>query len=61
MAWTVHDGRIYSLKIFCDQKYPEGAPAVRFSSRINMTCVNQTNGTVRSNINYNFLVQREIQ
>ena len=32
---TVHDGRIYTLKIFCDLSYPERPPKVRFQSRIN--------------------------
>lgn len=36
---TVHDGRIYTLKIFCDLGYPEKAPLVKFQSRINMDCV----------------------
>jgi ubiquitin-conjugating enzyme E2 variant len=36
---TVHDGRIYSLKIICDLNYPEGPPTVKFNSRINMDCV----------------------
>lgn len=36
---SVHDGRIYTLKIFCDINYPERPPLVRFQSRINMDCV----------------------
>jgi len=36
---TVHDGRIYTLKIFCDLHYPDMPPKVRFQSRINMSCV----------------------
>lgn len=36
---TVHDGRIYTLKIFCDLNYPERPPTVRFQSRVNMDCV----------------------
>lgn len=36
---TVHDGRIYTLKIFCDLSYPDRPPRVRFQSRINMGCV----------------------
>lgn len=36
---SVHDSRIYTLKIFCDLSYPEAPPLVRFQSRINMDCV----------------------
>lgn len=43
---TVHEGRIYQLKLFCDTDYPDKPPIVRFQTRINMTCVNQENGMV---------------
>ncbi|KAJ3683451.1 hypothetical protein LUZ60_013678 [Juncus effusus] len=43
---TVHEGRIYQLKLFCDKDYPEKPPSVRFYSRINMTCVNHETGLV---------------
>lgn len=36
---TVHDGRIYTLKIHCCQQYPEKPPSIQFVSRINMSCV----------------------
>lgn len=36
---TVHDGRIYTLKIVCGLDYPERPPTVKFQSRINMDCV----------------------
>lgn len=36
---TVHEGRIYTLKIYCDQNYPEQPPEVRFQSRVHMTSV----------------------
>jgi len=42
----VHEGRIYSLKIFCDQNYPQKPPTVRFVSAVNMSSVNQSNGVV---------------
>ncbi|CAI0391216.1 unnamed protein product, partial [Linum tenue] len=41
---TVHEGRIYQLKLFCDKDYPEKPPSVRFHSRVNMTCVNHETG-----------------
>ncbi|RZB48791.1 Ubiquitin-conjugating enzyme E2 variant 1D isoform A, partial [Glycine soja] len=44
---TVHEGRIYQLKLFCDKDYPEKPPSVRFHSRINMTCVNHETGVVQ--------------
>ncbi|XP_058108282.1 ubiquitin-conjugating enzyme E2 variant 1D-like isoform X1 [Magnolia sinica] len=43
---TVHEGRIYQLKLFCDKDYPDNPPSVRFQTRINMTCVNQETGVV---------------
>ncbi|KAL4182935.1 hypothetical protein AMTRI_Chr11g152700 [Amborella trichopoda] len=44
-AWpSIHEGRIYQLKLFCDKDYPEKPPSVRFHSRINMTCVNHETG-----------------
>jgi len=43
---TAHEGRIYSLKMYCDKDYPKKAPTVKFTSKVNMGCVNQTNGQV---------------
>lgn len=43
---TVHEGRIYQLKLFCDKDYPEKPPSVRFHTRIKMTCVNHETGVV---------------
>ncbi|XP_020581343.1 ubiquitin-conjugating enzyme E2 variant 1C-like [Phalaenopsis equestris] len=43
---SVHEGRIYQLKLFCDKDYPIKPPTVRFHSRINMTCVNPHTGVV---------------
>ncbi|KAJ6809584.1 ubiquitin-conjugating enzyme E2 variant 1D-like isoform X1 [Iris pallida] len=47
---TVHEGRIYQLKLFCDDNYPDSAPTVRFQTRINMTCVNQDTGMVEPSL-----------
>lgn len=44
---SVHEGRIYQLKLFCDKDYPEKPPTVRFHSRVNMTCVNHETGVVK--------------
>lgn len=48
LVWvqSVHEGRIYTLKLFCDKDYPDKPPTVRFHSRINMTHVNQETGLV---------------
>lgn len=43
---TVHDSRIYSLRIICNETYPEQPPTIKFVSRINMGCVNQNNGEI---------------
>jgi len=47
---TAHEGRIYTLKIHCDKDYPKKSPTVKFTSRINMHCVNQQNGTVDTKV-----------
>lgn len=38
--------RIYNLKIFCDESYPDSPPEISFVTKINMSCVNQTTGLV---------------
>ncbi|XP_057777544.1 ubiquitin-conjugating enzyme E2 variant 1A-like isoform X2 [Salvia miltiorrhiza] len=43
---TVHEGRIYQLKLFCGKDYPDNPPTVRFQTRINMSCVNLETGVV---------------
>ncbi|KAJ6721306.1 UBIQUITIN-CONJUGATING ENZYME E2 VARIANT 1B [Salix viminalis] len=47
---TVHEGRIYQLKLFCGKDYPENPPSVRFQTRINMTCVNPESGAVEPSL-----------
>ncbi|CAN0871553.1 Putative clathrin assembly protein At2g01600 [Linum grandiflorum] len=47
---TVHEGRIYQLKLFCGNDYPENPPTVKFQSRVNMTCVNPETGVVEPNL-----------
>ncbi|KAL6637713.1 hypothetical protein ACP70R_025285 [Stipagrostis hirtigluma subsp. patula] len=47
---TVHEGRIYQLKLFCDTDYPDKPPTVRFQTRINMTCVNEETGLVEPSL-----------
>ena len=43
---TVHENRIYSLKITCDEQYPDVPPTLTFISRVNLPFVDQTKGTV---------------
>ncbi|KAJ7125802.1 UBC-like protein [Mycena crocata] len=42
---TVHENRIYSLKITCGDDYPDAPPTVQFLSRVNLPFVSP-NGTV---------------
>ena len=53
---SVHEGRIYTVKLFCDKDYPDKPPSVRFHSRINMTHVNQETGMVKSFSLSSFLI-----
>ncbi|KAI9025591.1 ubiquitin-conjugating enzyme/RWD-like protein [Hyaloraphidium curvatum] len=44
---TVHENRIYSLRISCGEQYPDRPPIVHFYSKINMpSTVNPQNGRV---------------
>jgi ubiquitin-conjugating enzyme E2 variant len=43
---TVHENRIYSLKIYCGEQYPDKPPAVQFLSRVNLPFVSQVDGKV---------------
>ncbi|KAF9900268.1 E2 ubiquitin-conjugating protein mms2 [Linnemannia zychae] len=45
---SVHENRIYSLRLYCGNSYPDDPPTVSFTSRINLPCVNQTTGLVDS-------------
>lgn len=43
---SVHENRIYSLKIVCGDKYPDEPPEVTFISKINLPCVDARTGKV---------------
>ncbi|PWN91339.1 UBC-like protein [Acaromyces ingoldii] len=47
---SVHQNRIYSLKITCGQQYPDQPPEIWFLTRINLPCVNQQTGKVESSL-----------
>lgn len=49
------DNRIYVLKINCDANYPSVPPQINFTSKINLPCVNQTNGKVEPSKFYMFV------
>mmetsp|Transcript_38273 Transcript_38273/g.95828 ORF Transcript_38273/g.95828 Transcript_38273/m.95828 type:complete len:143 (-) Transcript_38273:75-503(-) len=40
------DGRIISLLMSCGQDYPDRPPTIRFTTRVNLACVDQRNGMV---------------
>ncbi|MEW5305736.1 MAG: hypothetical protein WDW38_000279 [Sanguina aurantia] len=43
---TVHDGRIYTLRITCDMNYPAGPPKLWFRSKVNLSSVDPRDGRV---------------
>jgi ubiquitin-protein ligase len=43
---SVHENRIYALRLHCGEKYPDQPPNVSFVSKINLPCVNQSTGKV---------------
>merc|ERR1719300_349295 len=45
---TTFEGRIYTLKVTCGDKYPDEPPVARFKTRINLSCVNKDTGAVVS-------------
>lgn len=46
---SAHDGRIYTLRIVCGDRYPEVAPTMWFRSKINLACVDQRDGRIDPN------------
>eukprot|EP00345_Euplotes_harpa_P016335 CAMPEP_0168345724 /NCGR_PEP_ID=MMETSP0213-20121227/17758_1 /TAXON_ID=151035 /ORGANISM="Euplotes harpa, Strain FSP1.4" /LENGTH=141 /DNA_ID=CAMNT_0008354063 /DNA_START=1 /DNA_END=426 /DNA_ORIENTATION=+ len=45
-ANTNFDSRIYFLEIVCGEDYPSLPPKVKFTSKINLDCVNADNGEI---------------
>lgn len=46
LAQSVHENRIYSVSIHCGPNYPDQPPEIKFTSKINLPCVNAQNGQV---------------
>jgi ubiquitin-protein ligase len=46
VSQSVHENRIYSVKIHCGPSYPDVPPEISFTSKINLPCVNPQNGKV---------------
>ncbi|PMB65259.1 Ubiquitin-conjugating enzyme spm2 [Beauveria bassiana] len=43
---SVHENRIYSLKMHCGDTYPDVPPKIQFVSQVNLPCVDPKNGIV---------------
>lgn len=43
---SVHENRIYSVKMHCGENYPDEPPTLQFVSQVNLPCVNPRNGMV---------------
>ncbi|OAQ96380.1 hypothetical protein LLEC1_01864 [Akanthomyces lecanii] len=43
---SVHENRIYSLKMHCGDTYPDVPPKIQFVSQVNLPCVDSKNGVV---------------
>lgn len=43
---SVHQNRIYSLRLICGDQYPDAPPEVWFLTKVNLPCVRQTDGKV---------------
>lgn len=41
-----HENRIYSLQMVCGPNYPLQPPSIRFTTKLNLGCVNQRTGAV---------------
>lgn len=43
---SVHENRIYSLKMHCGDQYPDLPPVIQFINQVNIPCVDPRNGKV---------------
>ncbi|OMJ09223.1 Ubiquitin-conjugating enzyme spm2 [Smittium culicis] len=46
-----YENRIYSLKLFCSDEYPDKPPTVSFLSKINLPCVSSDGKVMESKLN----------
>ena len=46
---SIHDGRLYELRLTAGPNYPNEPPVIRFISKINMSSVDQRTGDVSYN------------
>lgn len=46
LSQSVHENRIYSLRIHCGPEYPDQPPEVTFISKVNLPCVDAKTGKV---------------
>ena len=47
---SVHESRLYELRVSCGPNYPDSAPTCRFLSKININCVNTSTGQVNASM-----------
>ncbi|KAF8818049.1 putative ubiquitin conjugating enzyme E2 [Cardiosporidium cionae] len=47
---TTFENRIYSLSIYCGEKYPDVPPEVKFNSKINLQSVDLRGKIIRNNL-----------
>ncbi|CAI5439520.1 unnamed protein product [Caenorhabditis angaria] len=43
---TPYESRIYNLQILCGPNYPREPPSIKFTTKVHMVGVNQSNGTI---------------
>lgn len=46
LCQSVHENRIYSVSIHCDDSYPDKPPVLKFLSKVNLPCVDPRTGRV---------------
>ena len=47
---TIFDGRFYEVRLTAGPQYPDIPPTLRFITKINLSCVNQSNGVVTNDL-----------